>query len=327
MLNRRRFLKTASAFGAGALAPFGNVMAQENKWPSHTIRLIVPSSPGSGSDIVSRVFGRYLQAQIKQSVYVDDRPGGNTIIGTEDAKNAPPDGYTFFCSSASTHSANPALYSKLPFNPERDFVEIGLFGTYPYLAVVRKDSPYHSISELIDAARAKPGKISFGYGASSSQVPGELLKARANINILTVPYRAAPQVMNDIASGVIDFAIIPGMSGMQGMHNGLLKPIGVTSADRSKELPGVETFVEAIPGFVYEGWIGLSAPKKTPTPIIERMNGYLRESMNDPAMRHILGELGIVPHPTTLAEQSAFVAADRRNFVEMVRVAKVPLLN
>jgi tripartite-type tricarboxylate transporter receptor subunit TctC len=327
MTNRRSFLKALPSFAImSAGAPF-SAYTQTDSWPARPIRLIVPSSPGSGSDIATRAFGQYLHSLIKQPVYVENRPGGNTIVGTETVKSSAPDGYTFLCSSASTHSANPALYSQLSYDPPRDFAEIGQLGKYPYLAIVKEDSPYQSLQDLVEAARKSPGEISFGYGGSSSQLPGELLKVQAKVDILNVPYRAAPQVMNDIAGGVIDFSIITAMSGTGGVQNGKLRAIGVTSAERLPEMPDVPTFTETYPDFVYEGWIGLSAPIGTPAIILEQLNQALRDAIDDPGMRAVRTQLGLGIQAFDLAEYAWFVAEDRRRFVEMVELAKIAKVN
>ncbi|HSW19489.1 MAG TPA: tripartite tricarboxylate transporter substrate binding protein [Ramlibacter sp.] len=327
MHDRRSFLRgVASAAGACALP---QAIAQAGAWPTRPIRIIVPSNPGSGSDLVTRAFANYLQARVKQSVYIDNKPGANTVIGAEAARHAEADGYTFFCSGASSHSASPALYSKLPYDPARDFIEVGLFGLFPYLVVVRKESPYKTVGELIDAARAQPGKLSSGYGASSSQVPLELLRVKAGVQFLTASYRAAPQVVNDIAAGVIDFAIVPAMSGGTGgdAQNGVLRPIGVTSAARAPGMPDIPAVAERLPGFVYEGWVGLSAPTGTPRAIVEQMNRHVRDSLAHPAMRKTIEQLGLATEARTLAQQAEYTAAHRQSFAEMVRTADIKRIN
>ncbi|HSW19491.1 MAG TPA: tripartite tricarboxylate transporter substrate binding protein [Ramlibacter sp.] len=321
MQNRRRFMQGVPALAFAALT-VPRAFAQD-AWPSRPIRLIVPSNPGSGSDQLTRAFGQYLQEQVKQSVVTDNKPGANTIIGAEATKQAAPDGYTFFCSSASSHSASPALFKKLPYDPAKDFTEVATFGIFPYVVVVRKDSPFRTVGELIDAAKAKPGQVKSGYSGSSSLVPLELLKAKAGIDIITASYRGAPQVVTDVAGGQIDFAILASVSGGPSANNGLLRSIGVTSAKRSAEAPQLAAVAEKVPGFVYEGWLGLSAPARTPAAIVERMNRLVRDSLNDPAMKKVLAQLEVAPRAMTPAQTSEFVARDRRHFMEMVRVAGV----
>lgn len=156
--------------------------------------------------------------------------------------------------------SNPAPYSKLPYDTAKDFVEVGLFGVFSYVVVVRKDGPYRSISDLIDAAKAKPGKISSGHSGSSSQVPLELLKSKAGVDFITASYRGAPHVVNDVAASVIDFAILAAVSGVQRSPAAYRRNFRNPRA-KTPEIPAV---AEKVPGFIYEGWLGLSAPARTP---------------------------------------------------------------
>lgn len=298
--------------------------AQQEAWPSRVIRIIAPTAPGSSTDYLARAFAQYAGGQTKQPVVVENKPGANAIIGAEAAKNAPPDGYTFFIGSVSTHSANPALYPKLPYDPTRDFVEVGMFTVFPYFAVVRKDSPYQSMAQLIDAAKAHPGKVTCGYATTASRVPCELLKVRAPAEILTVSYKSAPAVLTDVAGGTIDFTMMDAMSASLAIKGGLLRPIAITSAKGSPAFPEVKPVADALPGFFYEGWAGLTAPVGTPRPVLERMNRFMREALAQPEMRRQIEESGAVVRITTLEEQAAWTAADRKQWREWVKVANIP---
>ncbi|MFT3816530.1 MAG: tripartite tricarboxylate transporter substrate-binding protein [Rubrivivax sp.] len=298
--------------------------AQAEAWPARPIRIIAPTSPGSSTDYLARALGQYVAGATKQAVVVENKPGGNAVIGVEAARTAPPDGYTWFIGSVSTHSANPALFAKLPYDPARDFVEVGMFSVFPYFAVVRKDSALQTVAQLLEAAKAKPGKLTCGYATAASRVPCELLKIRAHVDILTVPYKAAPAVLNDVAGGVIDFTMMDAMSASIAIKGGLLRPIGITAAARATAYPDVHTVAEALPGFVYEGWAGLSAPAGTPVAVLERMNQYLREALAQPAMRREIEASGAVVKATTLAEQASWTAGDRKQWREWVKLANIP---
>ena len=328
MTTRRKLLcSILPCVALGALVPLSESLAQaQPTWPTpgRTIRIIVPSAPGSGTDILSRAFANYLQGRLKQTVIIDSKPGGNTIVGAEAGKNATPDGYSFFNSTGSTHSANPALYAKLPYDPGKDFIEVGLLGTFPYLALVKKDSPYRNIADLIAAAKAKPGAVNYGYSGSSSLVPLEMLKSHAGVNIVPISYKAAPAVVNDIAAGIIDFAILAAISGRQSVQNGLLRPAAVTSTTRLSILPDVQAVAETLPGFQLEGWVGISAPVATPRPIVEAMNRYVRDSLTDPLIKRNADQLGVVLISKTVAEQNDFANADRKRWADLIRSLKIP---
>lgn len=298
-------------------------VAQAELWPSRPIRIITPAEPGAITDYLPRALGRYLQAQTKQSVIVENKPGGNTIISIEAAKNAAPDGYTFYVGSVSTHSINPALFGKLPYDPARDFAEVGMFTIFPYFAVVRKSSPYTSISQLIDAAKANPGKVSCAYSAIASRVSCELLKVRTETDILPVGYKGASGVLNDVASGVVDFTIIDAMSATTAIQGGLLRAIGVTSRARLLQFPGIPTVAETLPGFLYEGWAGLSAPAGTPMAILEKMNRYMSDALAEPEFRKGIEDKGGTIRTMTLAEHAEWVLADRKRWGEWVHQTNI----
>lgn len=317
-------LLRASIIGGVGLAMSAACLSQEEAWPTRTVRIITPTTPGSSTDYFARALAQHVQAKTKQAVVVENKPGGSTIIGAEAAKNAAPDGYTFFVGSVSSHSANPALYAKLPYDPAKDFVEVGMFSVFPFVAVVRKDSPHRSIAEVIDAAKSRPGKLTCGYSTAASRVPCELIKVRGAVDIITVSYKAAPQVLSDLAAGVIDFTVLDAMSASVGIKGGLLRPIAVTSPVRSPQMPDVKAVAETLPDFVYEGWAGLSAPAGTPRSIVERMNRYMRETIAEAEFRGKVEQSGALIRSTSVAEQADFLATDRKRWKEWVRIAKIP---
>jgi tripartite-type tricarboxylate transporter receptor subunit TctC len=305
------------------LAVSSACVAQADAWPSRPIRIITPTDPGTITDYLPRTFGQYLQAQTKQAVLVENRPGANAIIGSEAAKNSAPDGYTFFVGSVSTHSANPALFAKLPYDPAKDFVEVGMFTIFQYYAVVRKDSPFNSLPQLIAAAKASPGKLNCGYSTIASRVPCELLKERIGADIVPVSFKGASAVLTGVAGGVVDFTIIDAGSATMAIQGGLLRPIGVTSPARVPQYPGVPTFTESLPGFVYEGWAGLSAPAGTPKPIIEKMNQYLRQALAEPEFLKGIESRGGTVRMMTATEHADWVVADRKRWKEWVKQANI----
>jgi tripartite-type tricarboxylate transporter receptor subunit TctC len=320
----RRGLAASLVAGCSVLLPLTG-HAQAVPWPARNIRIITPTAPGSSTDYFARGFAQYLQAQTGQGVFVDNKPGGNTMIGTEAAKNASPDGYTFFVGSVSTHSLNPVIQTKLSYDPAKDFVEVGMFSVFPYYLVVAKSSPWGSAADLIEAAKSKPHKVSCGYSSAASRVPCELLKVKQGLDLLPVAYKSAPAVLNDLASGTIDFTIMDAMSTMTAIKGGLLRPVAVTSASRSPLLPDVKTLAETVPGVVFEGWAGLTAPAGTPKPVLERMNQYLRGALAEGSeFRRNIEQNGGTVRITSLAEQADWVAADRQRWREWVKLANIP---
>lgn len=316
-------MKTLNAIAlAVTLAALPTAYAQGD-WPSKPIRIVVPSAPGGAADFLARSFGRYVTQQTKQPVVVENRPGAGAIIGAQAVKASAPDGYTFLLSGMSTQAANTVLYTNLPYDPQKDFDEIGMFGVFPMIGLARKDSPLRSITDIVSYAKANPGKLTFGHHAASALVPVELIKARAGVEMTGVPYKNVTQISVDIASGVIDFAFIDALSAAPALKGGLLAPIAVTTSNRFHSLPNVPAVAEALPGYSMDGWLGLSAPAGTPKPILERMNGLLREALSDPTIKAGLENQGLVPTALNIDEQIAWVAADRKRWVEWLRIAKI----
>lgn len=315
ILNRRALL------AASALAPLP-ALAQE-AWPSRPVRIIVPSAAGGAADFIARTLGRFLEPHLRQPVVVDNRAGAGGILGTEAAKQAAPDGYTFLIATNSTHAANQFLYRRLPYDPVRDFAHVGVLGTFATIAVVPAGAPYRSIPDLVAHARANPGRVFFGYYSSSSQVPAALLKARAGIDVNGVAYRNITQIVPDLISGQIHFAFLDSLSAAPALQSGRVVPIAVTSPRRSPLLPEVPAVAEAIPDFVVQGWIGLTAPAGTPRPVLERMQDLLRQAAADPAVAEAVTRQGLTPGFLDAAAMDRFLVEDRARWQEWIRIAGI----
>jgi len=320
-MNRRQWLTTV-ALGCAAVG-LPHIARAEQGWPKKPIRLIVPSSSGGVADLTARAFAHFAENPLKQPLIVENRPGAGAIIGAMAVKNAAPDGYTFLISGNSTQAANPSLYSNLPYNPGKDFEEIGMFGVFPMIGLVRKGSSITSVGELITRAKATPGKLTYGYHAASAQVPAELLKSRAGIDVLGVPYRAIAQLQTDIAGGVVDFAFVDAVSAFPSIRGGLLQAFAVTSPGKFGVLPELQPVAEVLPGFECQGWLGLSAPRGTPPDIVLKMNQQMAAALSDPKVRQSLEGQGMTVRAQTPEEQQRFVDADRKRWADWVRIAKI----
>lgn len=318
-----KFRGCISMIATTLLLSAGPTAHAQSEWPSKPIKIIVPSAAGGASDFLARSFGRYVTQQTGQPVIVENRPGAASIIGAQVVKESAPDGYTFLSSGMSTQAANPVLYTNLPYAPERDFEEIGMYGVFPMIGLVKKDSPLRSVADIIRYAKENPDKLTFGHHAASSLVPVELIKARAGVSIRAVPYKNVTDISMNVASGVIDIAFIDALSAAPALNSGLLTPIAVTTPKRFHGLPEVPTVAETLPGYSMDGWLGLSAPAGTPKPILDRMNGLLRGALANPEIKASMESRGLVPTPMTLEEQKAWVAADRKRWVEWASIAKI----
>jgi tripartite-type tricarboxylate transporter receptor subunit TctC len=319
----RRPHALAAIFAAAMLCHALPAAAQAEAWPTHAIKLVAPSAPGGATDSVGRILGRFFEKELKQPIVVEAKAGAGAIIGTEYVKNAPADGYTVLISGSSTHSANPFLYAKLPYDPQKDFRDIGMVGFIPAIGMVRAGLPIHSTAELVSYAKAHPGKLSYGYATSSSQVPPAIIKSRADIDVIGAAYKSLAQIITDLAGGTIDFAFLDIMSAAPALQNKAIVPIATTSLQRAPSLPEVPTVAEALPGFEVRSWIGLAVPAGTPDAVVDRMNKLLNAALADPPTRQGLERLGMTVQPYSLVEMAKFTEADRGRWREWVRLAKI----
>ena len=315
-------------FGAALLCAAAALTARQaaaaDTWPDHPIRLIAPSAPGGATDSVGRILGRFLEKRYRQNILVEAKPGAGTIIGVQYVKASAPDGYTFLISGSSTHSANPFLYSHLPYDPSKDFRDVGMVGFIPEIGLVRADLSIRSTADLIGYAKSHPGKLSYGYATSSSQVPPAIIKSRAGIDMLGVSYKSLAQIITDLAGGQIDIAFLDIMSAGPALHYKAIVAIATTSPQRVPSLPNVPTVGETLPGYEVRSWIGLAAPAGTPDAIVKQMNEELAAALADPETRQALERLSMTVQAYSLDEMSRFVRADRQRWKEWVQTAGIP---
>jgi tripartite-type tricarboxylate transporter receptor subunit TctC len=283
---RRTLLASAAATAAGLAAP---ALAQSGEWPNRAVRAIVPWPPGGSTDILVRIYCERLQAMLGQPLVVENRPGAQGNIGIDATAKSPPDGYTLGIASVSHLVINRFLYSRLPFDPERDFVPVALAWELPNAAVVPVDhNPSRTLAEFIAWAKAKRGGISYGSPGigSTPHLSGALLAARAGYEATHVPFRGAAQAIPLMLGGEIDFALDNLASYVSIIRDGKMRALAVTSAERFPTFPDVPTMAEAgQPNFVVTSWQGFVFPARTPRPIVEKLNAALKTLAQDPAMQ------------------------------------------
>lgn len=315
---RRRILLA----GAGLLAWRTPVHA--STWPERAVTIFVPSAPGGAADFTARSFAGFAARALPGSSFVaDNRAGAGGILGTVAAKNAAPDGYAFLLSTNSTHAANVSLYAKPGYDPQKDFEPVGLFGRFGTVLMVRSNSAHDSLPKLLEAARRAPGKLSFGYYSSSSQVPAELLKARAQIDAVGVSYKNITQIITDLIGGQLDFAFLDMLSASPALQNNSLRAIGVSSPSREPALPTVPPVSDVLPGYAVQGWIGLHAPSGTPRAAIERMAQLTQQAVADEGFRKALESRGMMVEAMSPERLRAFVTEDVKRWAEWVKLAGI----
>ena len=315
----RHFLVITVTLIANLLAT--PVFAQS--WPTKPIRVVAPFGSGGSADITGRVFAAYLEAQIKQPVVIENRPGANGIIGTGAVKNAPPDGYTIQIVSNSTHGANASLFKKLPYDSIRDFEHVGLFGTFGSVAVVPPDSPIKTLADLTTFAKANPGKTFYGHFNSASHVGGALFALRSGAPIEGVPYKALGNALADLYGKQISVIFLDYVASTSHIASGKLIPLGVTARERHKVWPNVPAIAETYPGFDQIVYLGLATPAGVPADILNTLHRHVVGAVTDPAIRSRLEGLGIVISTPSRDEYNRFVRDQLDRWAVYVRDAKI----
>jgi tripartite-type tricarboxylate transporter receptor subunit TctC len=294
MTRAARWLLIASAVAAAAPAP---ARAQAN-WPERPIRLIVPFTAGSSSDIVARIVAQKLGERLKQQIFVENRVGASGNLGSEAVSRAEGDGYTMGLANASTHAVAPSLSTKLGYDPLRDFAPVSMLGSSPFVLSVYPGLPARSVGELIALAKAKPRSLTYASAgpATLAHLSGALLEKMAQIEMIHVPYRGTAQAAIDLMDGRVDmqFGTIPPSVG--NIRDGRLRAIGVTGASRNIALPNVPTIAEAgLPGYESSLWQGYVVPASTPAAIVARLNREVNAALAEPGVRTALTEQGVEP--------------------------------
>ncbi len=310
----------ACALAALAGAAPGPGLAQG--YPSRPIRLVVPFPPGGSLDVVARAIGQKLTAAWGQPVVIDNRPGAGGNIGADLVAKSAPDGYTILEGALSTHAVNVSLYSKLPFDPVRDFAPITLVATTPNVLVVNSAFPVNSVPELIAYAKAHPGALSFGSGSNGSagHLAGELFKAEAGVDMVHVPYKGAAPALQALLAGDTQLMFDNLANSMPQLKAGKLKALAVTTAKRSALAPDLPTLAESgLPGFDIYTWWGLLAPAGTRPEIIAKWNAEVTRILGAPEMRAFFAQEGAEPAPTT---PDAFAALIRSETTKYARIVK-----
>jgi tripartite-type tricarboxylate transporter receptor subunit TctC len=307
---------------AGALS-FG-LAAHADTYPSKPITIIVPFGPGSATDTIARVVAQHLGAVLKQSVVVEARPGANGALSALYVARSAPDGYTLFMSTNSPHSAAPFLMKNIGYDPVKDFTAITRMGSYTLMLCVHPSIPAKSVKELIEYAKANPGKLSFASGNTSGVVAGETLKHWAELDILHVPYKSAPPALNDVLAGRVSMMFTDLTTGLPHVKAGTLRALAVTRLKRSTLIPELPTLDEAgVTGFDMDSWAGIFAPAGTPADIITLLNAELRKIIDSGEVKSNLGNVGFEAFSSSPKELEDFVKVQLGKWGKMIRDAGI----
>ena len=319
----RRFalgsIASAVVLGAGLL---GGTSALAQAYPTKPVTIIVPFAAGGTTDILARIIGQALTAELGQSVVVDNRAGAGGNIGGQAAAKATPDGHTLFMGTVGTHAINASLYKKMPFDPVKDFAPLTRVANVPNLLVANPAQPYKSVKDLIAYAKANPGKVNFGSSGNGSSIhlSGELFKSLAKVDMQHVPYKGSAPAVTDLLGNQIGIMFDNMPSAIQHVRSGKLVPLAVTTAKRSPELPSVPTIAEAgVPGYEATSWFGMFAPAGTPVPVLAKLNAAIVKVLAQPDVKKKINEQGAEVYSETPEQFAAFIQAESVKWGKVVK--------
>ena len=321
--SRRRFISIGAAAGLAGAVPWA--FAQDGGYPKQPIKLIVPFAAGSGTDAVARITAQMLGEALKASVIVDNRAGASGVIAAELVAKAPPDGYTLFMTTNTTHSANPSLMKSLPYDPVKDFAPVSRMGNLPFMLVVNNDLPVKSVAELLAWGRAHPGKLTYASGNSTGIVSGATLSRMSGIPMLHVPYKSTPPAIADLIGGQVSMMVVDLAAGLATVKAGKMRAIAVTTQERTKLFPELPPLADTpeLKGFDITSWNGVFAPAGTPRDVVLKLNKALSEMANGAAFRERVTKLGFDAFGSTPEELGAFTVSELAKWKKLIQAAGI----
>lgn len=316
-MQRKHFIRAAlrTAFGAATLAMATSGFAQS--YPSKPVRVVIPFPPGGTLDTVGRMLAQKLGEQMGQNFIVENKPGGNGVIGGDTVAKAPADGYTLLF-NASTFTTAPMTMKSVPYSVNKDFAPVALVAKAPLSVAINKKLPVTDIKSLLAYAKANPGRMTFAVGSigSAGHLSTELLKRAGNLDYLIVPYKGTAPAFQDLIGGQIDGFIDPILGSLQYHKSGMLRVVAVTSAQRAASLPDVPTVAETIPGYEFYSWYGLWGPAKLPADITQRLNTEVNKALAE--MGPKLKEQGLLTTPGSVEDFAKFQHSDMERSQKIV---------
>jgi len=320
-------MRIASLAGAGlcgALVAISLVVAAAS-YPDRPVKIVVPFAPGGGTDVIARTLADGMGKALNQTVFVENKPGAGTIIGTEAVAASPPDGAALLMATFA-HAVNPSLKAKLPYDTFADFAPVALVARSFNIVVVNPKLPVQNVAELIAYAKARPAKLSYGsYGiGTSAHLAGELFKNLAQVDLVHVPYKGAAPAITDLLGGQIEVMFTTVASVAPYIQSGQLRALAVTSAERSKAFPELPTVEEAgLPGYVAESWYGLFARAGTPIEIIDKLNNATRQALTADAFATLARNEGLTLVAAPPSELDRYVHGEEARWRKLVQSANI----
>jgi tripartite-type tricarboxylate transporter receptor subunit TctC len=322
-MNLQTVRSVAMALGFGALAALA-APAWSQDYPSKPITIVVPFGPGSGTDQSARLYGQAMSEVLKVPVIIDNKGGASGFIAAQQVAKAAPDGYTLFMTTNTTQVANPHLFKKIPYDPVKDFTPLALLAKGQMLLLVRPDSPYRSVADLVAAARKAPGKLTFGSGSSSSRVASELLKQIEQLDMTHVPYKSNPQALTDLLGGRIDFMFADAPTAVPQVQGGKLRALATSGAKRLAAEPNVPTVAEAgVKGYDMTYWFAMYMPAGAPPAVVKRLNDALSHASQSAEVKAFQAKTSGEIAFSTPEGLARFQADELKKWGEVIRAAGI----
>lgn len=320
-MKTRTFLKSLGlglALAAGVAPAFA-----QGGYPNKPVRMVVPFPAGSATDLAARVMAQQLQTALGQGFVVDNKPGaGGSIAATEVIRSAA-DGYTLLFSSNSAVASNVALLKNIPYDPLKDFTPIAGIGENMLVLMVKADHPAKNLQDFVSHVKQRPGKVTAGYGSSSSQISIAVLNKLGNLDIMPVPYKGIPLAVNDVLGGTVEATFVDLGNAMAQAKGGKLRPLGVTSAKRSPLVPDWPALSEAMPGFEITAWFAIVGPAGMPRDVVDKLNAAVGQALKAPEAREKLAGIGIQPMPLAPDQLKAFMASEVTKWTRLAKEANI----
>jgi len=319
--HRRQFLHVVA--GAAAL-PATSRIARAQAWPTRPVRIIAGFAAGGSVDLFARLIGQWLSERLGQPFIIENRPGAGGNIGTEAVVRAAPDGYTLLLVTAA-NAMNETLFDKLNFNFIRDITPIATIHRGIGVMVVHPSFPLKSASELIAFAKSNPGKLNMGSSGNGSaqHIYGEYFKMMAGVDMVHVPYRGQPAALTALITGEVQVTIDTLSTSIEQIRSGRLRALAVTASTRSQVLPDIPTLGEFVPGYEATVWLGMGAPRNTPSEIIEKINKEINAALTDPKIKARIADLGYTPFVSSPAEFAQFIADETEKWGKVIKSAGI----
>jgi len=297
--------------------------AHAQTYPARPVRLMVPFPAGSATDQVARLVGQQLQEELKQPFVVENKPGAQGAIAAAEVARAAPDGYTLLVTTNTPQAANVSLFKKLPYDPVKDFAPVARIGTTSFMLMVKADAPVKSFKEFLADARAKPGKLSAGYGSSGSQVSLAMLKSMGKLEVVEVPYKGIPQTITDVLGGTLSFTFVDLGNALAQAKGGKLRGLAVTSAKRTPLAPDVPAVAEELKGYELIAWFALMAPAGTAPEIVQRLHDVTVKGIGKAEAKERFAAIGTDVAPLNPGELGKFIQSEIAHWAKLVKLAGI----